>query len=316
MFILGFEGEEITPNLSKALNYGLGGVIFFTRNINSEKQFKKLVQKIKNESKFPLFLSIDQEGGRVERTLNLYGGPKYLSARDAAKRGEDFVINQTESIAKELKSFGLNMNFAPVLDVDTNPGNPIIAERSFSPNPSIVAKMGEICVKTYLNNGIIPVGKHFPGHGETDIDSHKEMPELFMGMEELEKTHILPFKHLIKCGIPALMAAHIHYGAFDEDKVPASVSKNVIKEYLRKILGFNGLIISDDMVMGGIKCFSPIEACIKGVEAGINMFIYRDADDKTMELIESLVELAKKGEIDTGKIEESVKIISRFSSFL
>ena len=310
MFILGFEGENITPNLSKALHNGLGGVIFFTRNIKSEEQFKKLVQNIKKEAKYPLFLSIDQEGGRVERTLNLYNGQKYLSAREAAKRGEDFVKKQTEKIAKELKSFGLNMNFAPVLDVDTNPANPIIAERSFSSDPSIVAKMGEICAKTHLENGIIPVGKHFPGHGETSVDSHKEMPELFMGLEELEKTHILPFKHLIECKIPALMAAHIHYSAFDEEKVPASVSKNVLSGYLRGILGFRGLIISDDMVMGGIKCFSPLEACLKGLEAGINMFIYRDADDAVMELIENLVNLAQNGEIDAEKIDDSVKIIN------
>lgn len=305
MFILGPDGEEISPNLSKAIGKGLGGVIFFTRNIICENQFKTLIKTIKNEANRPIFLSIDQEGGRVERTLNLHNGSKYLCARESAKKGVDFVKKQTEQIAKELKSFGINMNFAPVLDVDTNPENPVIAERSFSSDPEIVAKMGEICAKTYLENGIIPVGKHFPGHGETSVDSHKEMPELFMNFEELEKTHIAPFKTLINLGIPAIMAAHIHYSAFDEDKTPASISKNALG-YLRNTLEFGGLIISDDMVMGGIKGFTPLEACMRGIEAGINMFIYRDSDDATIQLIETLAQKAESGEIDLKKVDESV----------
>lgn len=314
MFIIGYEGEDplSCPNFLDALGKGLGGVIFFTQNIKTREQFKKSVSDIKKHSKTLPFLSIDQEGGRVERTLNLYDGQKYLCARDAAQKGEDFVAEQTTAIAKELKDFGLNMNFAPVLDVDTNPDNPVIAERSYSNNPEIVTKMGAVSAKTYLENGIIPVGKHFPGHGETSVDSHIDMPELHLTLEELEKTHILPFKALIKT-LPAIMIAHIHYTAFPTP-LPASISKPIIDGYLRKTLKFDGLVISDDMVMGGIKKFSPIDAVTKGIEAGVNMFIFRNSDEATIDLIEQVIKKVRAGEIDIAKIEESFEKIKKIKS--
>ena len=309
MFIMGMSGGNLekNPNLLSMLHEGLGGVIFFTENITSALAFKKLVSDIKREAKYPLFLSIDQEGGRVERTLNLYGGSKYKSARDAAKHGPEFVKEQTVQIARELKNLGLNMNFSPVLDVDTNPKNPVIAERAYSSDPLEVLKYGKIVAETYLQNGIIPVGKHFPGHGETSVDSHKSMPELTLSMDDLENTHIYPFKELTD--IPAMMVAHIHYTCFDAEKVPASVSVNVIKKYLRNTLNYNGLVISDDMVMGGIKGYSPLEACKLGIKAGINMFIYRSSDDETIELVDRLAYEAEKGNVELSDIDYSCKKI-------
>ena len=310
MFILGYEGENplASPQFINALKIGLGGVIFFTQNIFEKEKFKNAVNIIKENSLFPPFLSIDQEGGRVERTLNLYGGTHYLSAYDAAQKGEDFVRKQTQQISEELKDFGLNMNFAPVLDVNTNPNNPIIGKRAYSSDCNKVAKFGKIAVDTYLKNGIIPVGKHFPGHGETSVDSHLEMPELNMSLSELENTHIKPFKALIN-DLPTIMVAHVYYSAFDSQKIPASVSENVIKNYLRKKLGFKGLVISDDMVMGGIKKFTPLEACKKAIKAGVNLFIYRNSDDTTLELIQQVISAVKNGEIDIMLIDESIEYI-------
>lgn len=309
MFIMGLSGDSLdkNPGMVSMLENGLGGVIFFTENITSKDSFKKLVLEIKEKAAYPLFLSIDQEGGRVERTLNIYGGQKYKSARDAALLGTAFLCKQSEGIACELKDFGLNMNFAPVLDVDTNPKNPIIAERSYSSDPKKVAECGKIVSDIYLKHGIIPVGKHFPGHGETSVDSHKDMPELALSIDELEKTHIYPFKKLID--IPALMIAHIHYTSFDAEKIPASVSKNVIKKFLREKLGYRGLVISDDMVMGGIQCFSPLEACKRGISAGINIFIYRSCNSETVSLIDSLESEVKAGNIDICDIEFSYEKI-------
>lgn len=313
MFILGYEEENplACSYFMQALKSGLGGVIFFTRNIVEKEHFKNAVQIIKDNAieGYPPFLSIDQEGGRVERTLNLYGGQHYLSARDAAKKGEDFVKQQTQWISQELNYFGLNMNFAPVLDVDTNPNNPIIAERSYSSNPNEVSKFGKIALETYRNNNILPVAKHFPGHGDTSTDSHLDLPELDINIEELEKVHIKPFKELIGL-IPVIMIAHIHYRAFDSKKIPASVSKNVIN-YLRNNLGYKGLIVSDDMVMGGIRRFTPFEACKKAIEAGVNMFIYRNADRSVAELIDQIVSAVKSGEIPESKIDESLQFIAK-----
>ncbi len=310
MFILGYEEENplACAEFMSALKKGLGGVIFFTRNIVEKEKFRNAVQIIRENALFKPFLSIDQEGGRVERTLNLYGGSHYLSARDAAKKGPAFVEQQTQWISQELNYLGLNMNFAPVLDVDTNPNNPIIAERSYSYDPDEVIKFGKIAAETYKKNNIIPVGKHFPGHGETNVDSHLDMPVLNLSMQELESVHIKPFKALIN-DVPAIMVAHIHYTAFDKDKVPASISKNVIN-YLRNNLCFKGLIISDDMVMGGIKRFTPFEACKRAINAGVNMFIYRNADEKTIALIEQIINAVKIGEINEEQIDRSVNYIT------
>lgn len=310
MFILGYEGDKpfACSNLVNALKAGLGGVIFFTQNITDADGFKKSVQQIKDISILPPFLSIDQEGGRVERTLNLYGGSHYVSARAAAQKGEAFVKEQTEQIAKELKDFGLNMNFAPVLDVDTNPNNPIIAERSFSCDPDEVIKFGKIAAQTYLKSGIIPVSKHFPGHGDTFLDSHKDMPEVNLNLESLENIHIKPFKALLN-DLPAIMAAHVHYPAFNKEKIPASISPEILNGYLRQNLGYKGLIISDDMVMGGIKKFSSYEACKRAINAGVNMFIFRNADDAVMELISSIIKAVKNKEIDIEKIDRSIEYI-------
>ena len=310
MFILGYEGENplSCPKFINALKTGLGGVIFFTQNIFEKEKFKNSVDIIKENSFIPPFLSIDQEGGRVERTLNLYGGSHYLNAYDAAQKGESVVKQQTQWISEELRYFGLNMNFAPVLDVNTNPNNPIIGKRAYSSDPDEVIKFGKIATETYLKNSIIPVGKHFPGHGETAVDSHLEMPELDMPLTELENTHIKPFKALIQ-DLPAIMVAHVHYKAFDSQKIPASISPNVIKNYLRKELGFKGLVISDDMVMGGIKKFTPFEACKRAINAGVNMFIYRNSDDATIELIQQLIVAVEHGEIDIKLIDESINYI-------
>lgn len=313
MFILGYEGpnplSDENSGFIEALKNGLGGVIFFTKNITDRAAFQKSVLQIKENALIKPFLSIDQEGGRVERTLNLYKGPQYLCARESARKGEKFVEEQTRNIAFELQSFGLNMNFAPVLDVDTNPDNPIIAERAFSSNADDVTRFGKIAAETYLQNGILPVGKHFPGHGDTFVDSHKAMPEVNLSFDELEKTHIKPFNDLLDI-VPALMVAHVHYTAFDAQKIPASVSNNVINQYLRKKLGYKGLIISDDMVMGGIKGFTSFEACVKGINAGINMFIFRNSDNPTLELIKQLETAAEKGVINLENIDKSVALIA------
>ena len=169
MFIIGTDGG----NYKEALKNGLGGIIFFTHDIQSTEQFCKLVQECKDVAKIPPFLSIDQEGGRVERTENIHNGKKYLSAKFAFEKGLDFLKTQTDEIAQELKGYGLNLNFAPCIDVNTNPDNPIIGERAFSDNPDEVIVGEKIVSERYRKNGIIPCQKHYPGHGDANADSHR-----------------------------------------------------------------------------------------------------------------------------------------------
>lgn len=287
MFILGTDGNGYQTALEK----GLGGIIFFTKDIQTPEQFKLLIKKIKSMAKIPPFLSIDQEGGRVERTENIHNGKKYLSAKFAFRKGEDFLKKQTTEIANELTNYGINLNFAPCIDVNTNPDNPIIGERAFSDNVEDVIKGEKIVSETYRKNGIIPCVKHFPGHGDANADSHLTLPQINLPLADMEKTHIKPFAACAK-NIEMVMVAHLHCTCFEKDVIPTSLSKNAIS-YLRNNVGFNGVIISDDMVMAGAHIEN---ACEKGIRAGLNMFIYRNSTQETIDIIEKI---AQKAENDT-----------------
>lgn len=308
MFILGTDGD----GYKKALPNGLGGMIFFTKDIQTPNQFKTLINDIKSISKITPFLSIDQEGGRVERTENIHNGKKYLSAKFAFEKGEDFLKKQTENIANELKSYGINLNFAPCIDVNTNPNNPIIGERAFSNTPDDVIRAEKIVSQTYRENGIIPCAKHFPGHGDANTDSHLTLPEINLTLQEMEKAHIKPFKACAK-NIEMVMVAHLHCTCFEKDVIPTSLSKKTIS-YLREKLGFEGVTISDDMIMKGVAKFGNVEACEMGIRAGLNMFIYRNSTPQTINIIETI---AKKAETDDElrqNIEKSYEKITHLKS--
>lgn len=299
-FILGCQ------NLDDALKKGLGGVIFFTKDIKTTEQFKDLIKSIKSKSKISPFLSIDQEGGRVERTENLR--PKRESARFAFLKGEDFLKNQAEEISKELVEYGVNLNFAPCIDVNTNPKNPIIGERSFGENPNDVIKGMKIFVKASREFGVIPCVKHFPGHGDADKDSHLTLPEMNLSLDEMQKIHLKPFVEAINDNIEMIMVAHLYCRCFDNKHIPASLSQNVIG-YLRNVMNYKGVIISDDMVMKGVQAFGSLEACLMAINAGVDMFIFRDSDFETLDMIEKLVKIVENDKILQDKVLKSNKRI-------
>lgn len=303
MFILGTDGD----GYKEALKNNLGGIIFFTKDIQSKEQFKTLISDIKSIAKTPPFLSIDQEGGRVERTENIHNGKKYLSAKYAFEKGEDFLRKQTAEIAQELRDYGINLNFAPCIDVNTNPNNPIIGERAFSDNADDVIRGEKIVSQTYRENGIIPCVKHFPGHGDANADSHLTLPRIDLSLDEMEKTHIKPFKACAKT-IEMVMVAHLHCTCFEKDVIPTSLSKNAIN-YLRNNLNFDGIAISDDMIMKGVSHFGNVEACETGIRAGLNMFIYRNSTPETIQIIETLAQKALTDKKLANNIEESFKRI-------
>ncbi len=306
MFILGLEGG----GYKKALKEGLGGIIFFTKDIKSEEQFREMTSGIKSFAKVPPFLSIDQEGGRVERTENIHNGKKYLSAKFAFEKGGDFLRKQTDEIARELKSYGINLNFAPCIDVNTNPANPIIGERAFSDKPEDVIMGSRIVCEAYRKNGIMPCVKHYPGHGDANADSHLTLPRIDLSLEEMEKYHIAPFAAAVKDGIEMVMAAHLHCTCFDKEVIPASLSRNAIS-YLRGDLGFKGVIISDDMMMKGVSQFGLSAAIEKGIRAGLNMFIHRNS---TPDVIESIEYIAKKAKNEVELFEKIEKSYEKIMS--
>jgi len=314
LFISGYNGEnaEKCRVLTDLLKNGLGGVIFFTKNIKTVGQFRDNIAKIKEMSLVPPFLSIDQEGGRVERTENIHGGKKYLSARDAAEKGIDFVKAQTAELCDELLDYGINMNFAPVLDTNTNPKNPIIGVRAYGDNPDDVIKFGTEVFKIHQQKGVIPVGKHFPGHGDTSSDSHLTMPKVALTEEQMAESHLKPFKFALENGLDALMAAHVYYTCYDKKPTPASLSENVLRHLLREKLGFDGLILSDDMVMGAVLMKDISKIYAQGIMAGINVFLYRNSDERLLKILDCLEENAKKNEELLNKIEQSFEKVIEF----
>ncbi len=311
MFILGFRSRnfKLNKHFMNLLKDGLGGVIFFSHNINSEIQFRKLINDIGNNALIPVFYSIDQEGGRVERTEKIHKGRKYLSAKYAFEMGLSYLQDQTKQIALELKSYGINMNFAPVLDVNTNKDNPVIGERAFSNNAEDVITAAKVVIKEYEKYGIITVGKHFPGHGAACADSHKTLPVIDLSEEELKLNHIKPFEEALKAGLPAVMAAHVVYPALDNTGTPASVSEKIINELLIQKIDFKGIIMTDDMEMNGIKGFSKLESCTMAINAGVDMFIFRDTTKDIFNLINDIEMQVQKGLIPEDKINNSAEKI-------
>lgn len=313
LFIVGFEGDnvsdcEIFTELSRN---GLGGTIFFTKNIFSKEQFKSNTKKIKEMSLIQPFLSIDQEGGRVERTENIHNGKKYLSAKETAEKGIDFIKKQTTELCDELLEYGINMNFAPVLDTNTNPKNPIIGIRSYGDNAEDVIKYSEPVIKIHKEKGLIPVGKHFPGHGDTSVDSHLEMPVVNLTKEEMNKTHLKPFKYAIGNGLDAIMVSHVYYTCYDPKPCPATLSKHVTTDLLKNELSFNGLVLSDDMVMGAVSDKNPFETYVQALKAGINVFLYRFSDEKLIAIIDKIEEIANNDEELFNKINQSFENVIR-----
>lgn len=304
-FILGCE------NIEEALSKGLGGVIFFSKDINSELQVKKQIAEIKEKALISPFISIDQEGGRVERTENIRS--KRLSPRFSFQKGEDFLTRQADEILSEIKDLGFNLNFAPCIDVNTNPQNPIIGERAFSDNSDDVIKGMKIFVEQSRKNSVIPCVKHFPGHGDADKDSHLELPMIDLSMQIMEETHIRPFKEAVKDNIEMVMVAHLYCTCFDKTSIPSSLSSNVVG-YLRNALGYKGVVITDDMIMRGVESYGSLEACIMAIKAGVDMFIFRNSDEKTLKLIEELVLIVEKDKDLRQKVEESFERIIALKS--
>ncbi len=310
MFMIAPQQTELIGggNLEKALKSGLGGVIFFTRNILTISQTKDFISQINKTAIIPPFIGIDEEGGRVERTENIFNGKKFLSAKYQAEKGLDFVKTQTAEIAYLLKKMGFNMNFAPVLDVNTNPQNPIIGERAYGESVKNVEKYAICAMQTYLENKIIPVGKHFPGHGDANLDSHLVLPSLTLNKDEIELVHIKPFKKAIEDGIPAIMVAHLLCPSLTKQELPSSLSSEIL-DYLRNELNFKGLIVSDDMQMGALQKIDTIEAVILGIKAGTNLFLYRESTDNIINLIEQVYEKVKKDTTLKEKVENSFNLI-------
>ncbi len=313
-FIIGIPGTEADQTtLSIIKEYGIGGVILFSKNIETPEQVAELCKNLQNASlKYqdsPLLIAIDQEGGRVSRLKPPFfqsAGNWYIScAKDPVKEARDF----SQKTAYEMKLVGINMNLAPVLDV-CYPCAEFLRDRTFGSDPKTAALLGQVIIEEMNKNGIISTAKHFPGLGPCKIDPHKEVPVVDIDWDKLERIHIYPFKKAIACGVPAIMVSHGIYRCIDP-LFPASVSYKVIR-LLRNTLRFDGLIITDDMEMGAIKHrFDLAEACVMSIKAGVDIVLVCRDQTIVIKAIEMLKQALKEKEISKEDLLCSYKRIHK-----
>jgi beta-N-acetylhexosaminidase len=274
VLVAGFEGTEAPDELLRPCARGeLGGIILFRRNLASVHQVSTLIARFADTSppELPLLVAVDQEGGRVARL----GAPvlKLPPMRLLGGLADPMVTRRCgELLGQQLAALGFTMDLAPVLDVDTNPNNPVIGDRSFGPDPEIVIAQAGAFAQGLLAGGVLRCGKHFPGHGDTDLDSHLALPRLAHSRERLDAVELAPFRAL--CGeLDAILTAHVIFDAVAPNQ-PATLAPAVVRGILRDQLGFTGLVLSDDMEMKAIADHYGIEqAACAAIEAGCDQLL-------------------------------------------
>ncbi|NTU67772.1 MAG: glycoside hydrolase family 3 [Chlorobiaceae bacterium] len=334
MLMIGFRGLDAggEPRLADDIRKRhIGGVVLFdydlpsaspVRNIESPEQVKRLVGELQMMASIPLFVAIDQEGGRICRLKPARGFPPSVSAKHIGKLDNpDSTRQAAGSTAALLRSLKINMDFAPVVDLDTNPENPVIGklERSFSDNPDVVTRQAKIFVERFHAAGVIPVLKHFPGHGSSTKDTHKDFTDV---TSTWSKTELEPYRNLVREGYDdPVMTAHVFNARLDSIN-PATLSKAVVDGVLRKQIGFRGVVFSDDMQMKAISGRYGLDAAIRlAVEAGVDILVFGNnaaaydpqIAEKASGIIRNLVE---QGIVSRERIERSYRRIMKLKQRL
>lgn len=319
--------EELDENLKSDLKkLNIKNFILYKGNINQKEKTEKFIKDLKGlDSEGKVLIAVDQEGGKVER-FNFGRKEKLKNNIDISSDAEAYEKGKT--IGEECKKLGINCNFAPVADVNSNPKNPVIGVRSFSNNQETVSSRAIMFKKGLHENGVLATAKHFPGHGDTNVDSHIGLPVVDKSKEELEKCEFIPFKSLIDSGIDLIMTAHIQFPKLDSSTidskngekkiiVPATLSKNILTNLLRNEMGYNGVIITDSMTMGAIsQNIGIVEACSMAIKAGADILLINDSIEKVKEIYNGILEHAKTDkELDT-RINESYEKVMTLKSKL
>ncbi|MBI4403947.1 MAG: beta-N-acetylhexosaminidase [Deltaproteobacteria bacterium] len=307
LFIVGFNGEALPAEFKKLIEeYHLGGTIYFKRNVVSPAQLAELSNDIQFSCRPkdcpPLFISIDHEGGKVNRLVKpftKFPGNDYLGELGSPKVGFEFGM----IIGKELKAVGINVNYAPVVDVNTNRDNPVIRNRSFSSDPEVCAKLGSTVCRGIQKMGVMSVAKHFPGHGDTKEDSHHSLPKYAKPLSELKQVELVPFLRVIRSRVEGVMTGHLFNTELDTE-FPATLSEKTIAGLLRSELRFSKVVFSDDMEMKAIlDHFTPEQAALLAVNAGVDALIYRGDEKIHMGAMEALIRAVEDGALPLAKLE-------------
>lgn len=306
LLIAGFEGTTVTAELRELITeHSIAGVILFQRNIESLPQLIDLVTELRQVRPEPLLISIDHEGGRVMRVEEPFTKLPPFRALGLLD-DEAAAENWGHLVAAELLSVGVDLNFAPVLDVDSNPHNPVIGDRALAADPGTVGFLGKAVILGMREKGLLTCCKHFPGHGDTEQDSHTDLPQVGHPAGRLDAVELPPFQAAVEAGTDAVMTAHVVYEALDPG-IPATLSPGILNGILRQRWGYDGAIVTDDLEMAAIsKNYGPGEAAVLAILAGCDVLLCCRQYDQQCEMIEHLSRSAQNGRILPHRLAESL----------
>jgi beta-N-acetylhexosaminidase len=315
LFCVGFHGTSPSPEVKELLRRGVHGVILFARNVVDAEQVASLVAQLKTCAGRPLLVAIDQEGGRVARLRAPQGFTELPPMRALGERGDPALAREVGALlGRELRAVGIDQDYAPVVDVDTNPANPVIGDRAFSRDPDEVGRLGAALAQGLQAEGVAACAKHFPGHGDTSQDSHKDLPRLPHDLERLRRVELPPFRALARAGVAAVMTAHVVFDALDPRR-PATLSPAVMR-LLRDEVGFGGCAVSDDLEMKAVAEHFPLEEAAPGaILAGVDALLVchrAEVQHRAIDLVRGAVE---DGRIPRSRLAEARSRISGLLRF-
>ena len=309
MLIIYYTNNEVDDNLKDLLKkYNPGGFILMKENITTFDNTKKFVSDLKKYSDIPMIISIDQEGGTVQRLQGLSDiKPIFIPSMYTLGKtnNQKLAYDVGKVMAEQLRTVGVNVVFAPVLDIYSNENNTVIGNRSFGKTDEQVSNMAISLAKGLEDNGVIATYKHFPGHGDTDVDSHKDLPVVHKTYDEIDKFELVPFKRAIENDAKIIMISHLYFDNIETYGKPSSLSKEIITDILYKKLNYNGLVITDALNMGALtKYYSDEDIYTMAIEAGSDLILMPRGSKKTIEYI--------KKNISEDRINKSVEKILKF----
>lgn len=309
--MVGFDGLEADGHIRRLIrHYGVQSVILFKRNVESPAQVAELVRELQGIARDegysrPLLIAVDQEGGRVQRLRAPW--TVWPPLRAVGEKGSvELARKMATAIATELRACGIRLDFAPVMDVDTNPKNPIIGDRSFSRSADVVGRLGVAFIEAMQEAGVAACAKHFPGHGDTDKDSHLDLPSIEHSRSRLDAIELPPFKDAIKANVATIMTAHVLVRELDS-AVPATLSSSVVQKLLRNEMGYRGVIVADDLEMKAVAAQWPAaEIARRAALAGCDILPVCEHEETQVEVIEALIRGEESGELRRRDIDDSV----------
>ncbi|BDG09805.1 beta-N-acetylhexosaminidase [Anaeromyxobacter paludicola] len=311
LFVVGFQGTSPTPEVLELVRRGVGGVILFARNVADAEQVAALSAALKRAAGRPLLVSIDQEGGRVARLRAPQGFTELPPMRAVGQLGDEGLAFEVGALlGRELRAAGVDQDYAPVVDVDTNPANPVIGDRSLSRDPAEVGRLGAALARGLQSAGVAACAKHFPGHGDTSQDSHQDLPRLPHALDRLERVELVPFRALARAGVASVMTAHVVFEALDP-RLPATLSAPVLR-LLREACGYRGCVVSDDLEMKAVaEHFALEEAVPAALAAGVDQLLVCHTPEKQHRAIDLARAAVERGEVPGARLAEAGARVDR-----